>query len=881
MSSEFAGDSRIARLWRHVPTRYLGPAIAIVVTAIAFWMLHVMTGQLHISDLKRAFYEIPAPAILWSFAATMLSYCALATYDIMATHVAAPGRVKWVVASVSGMAGFAFSNFLGFHLLTGGAIRYRIYARLGLDGTEIAKIILLTWSGLWLAITGLIASAVMISPYGIPFIHLINPTVDRIGGALTLIALAALFVYAGRQGRDFRLWGWRLTLPGRGPLFLQLIAGLIDIAGATYALYALLPPDLLPGFAAFLVIYLSAVLIAVVSHVPGGVGIFEVTMMAALGAGGRADVLAALLAYRIIYYVTPFSVAAVLLAITEAGWLKQRLGGNFGAASRFMRPLVPPVAAVIVFLAGLVLLFSGSIPNPPIQLAEVRGWLPLPLLESSHFLGSLAGLGLLVLASGLRRRLYTAWVAAMATLAVAVFLTIFKGLDWDETFVMVACLVLLFIFRGAFYRRRPERLLVLSPRWMALLAVTVAAVIWLGFFSYRHVTFSQELWWQFTWKGEAPRFLRASVGIVVATFFVGLMSLIHRPVARTVSVATGMSDAVKDLILHSPDSQTNIAWLGDKTFLVTEDSSAFLMYRRSGQSLISMGDPVGDPQSFEELVWQLREIADRQALRAVFYAVKPRNLPLYLDMGFAILKIGEVARVPLATFTIDGAAHQEHRYAVRRLEREGIAFDVVPAADFDSILPELSGVSNRWLQTKKGQEKGFALGHFDPAYLRRFDTAILRKEGRIVAFANLWRTAGHEEISADLMRFDANVSKVLMDGLFVHMMLYGRSQGYAYFNLGAAPLAGLADHPLASTWARLGTYIFRHGENFYHFEGLRAFKQKFDPVWTPQYLACPRGLAIPQVLLDVNRLISGPPTALLAAASSPSATRQRESEPIR
>lgn len=871
----------IRRLWQRVPTRFLGPAIAILVTAIAFWMLHEMTSKLRIADLKQAFAAIPAPAILWSFAATLLSYCALATYDIMATRVSAPGRVKWIVAAVSGMAGFAFSNFLGFHLLTGGAVRYRIYARLGLDGADIAKIILLTWSGLWLAITGLIATAVIVAPYGIPFVHLIDPLVDRSAGVAALLAIVWLFLYAGMHGRDFRLFGWRLSLPGRGPLFLQLVAGLIDIAGATYALYVLVPPDLQPGFPAFLVIYLSAVLIAVVSHVPGGVGIFEVTMMAALGAAGRADILAALLAYRIVYYVTPFIVAAVLLTITEAGWLKQRLGANFGTASRFMRPLVPPVAAVIVFLSGLVLLFSASIPNPPIELAELRRWIPLPVLETSHFLSSIAGLGLLVVASGLRRRLYAAWMTAMGVLAFGCVLTVSKGFDWNETLVMVAGLVALFIFRGAFYRRRPEPLTVLSPSWLALLSVTVAAVLWLGFFSYRHVPYSNELWWQFTWQGEAPRFLRASVGLVVATFLVGLSSLIRRPVARMVPMSTAMPDAVKHLIQASPDAQTNIAWLGDKTFLVTEDSSAFLMYRRSGQSLVSMGDPIGDPQAYEELVWQLREIADRQALRAVFYAVKPRNLPLYLDMGFAILKLGEVARVPLATFSLEGPARQEYRYAVNRLEREGVAFDVVKAADFDRVAGELAGVSARWLQTKKGQEKGFSLGSFNPDYLRRFDTAVLRKDGRIVAFANLWRTAGKEELAADLMRFDANVSKVLMDGLFVHMMLYGRSQGYAYFNLGAAPLAGLADHPLASTWARLGTYIFRHGENFYHFEGLRAFKQKFDPVWTPQYLACPRGLAIPQVLLDVNRLISGSPASLLASTASKAAARQPETEPIR
>jgi phosphatidylglycerol lysyltransferase len=102
-----------------------------------------------------------------------------------------------------------------------------------------------------------------------------------------------------------------------------------------------------------------------------------------------------------------------------------------------------------------------------------------------------------------------------------------------------------------------------------------------------------------------------------------------------------------------------------------------------------------------------------------------------------------------------------------------------------------------------------------------------------------------------------------MDALFAYLLLYAKAEGYRWFNLGAAPLAGLADHPLASTWNRVGTFIYRRGDEFYNFEGLRAFKQKFDPVWTPQYLACPGGLAMPQALIDITSLISGSPMGLL------------------
>ena len=139
----------------------------------------------------------------------------------------------------------------------------------------------------------------------------------------------------------------------------------------------------------------------------------------------------------------------------------------------------------------------------------------------------------------------------------------------------------------------------------------------------------------------------------------------------------------------------------------------------------------------------------------------------------------------------------------------------------------------------------------------------MRRGERIVAFANLWRSGDGRELSIDLMRHAPEAPNVVMDALFVELMLYGRAEGYLWFHLGAAPLAGLADHPLASTWNRIGTFIYRRGDEFFNFEGLRAYKEKFVPVWTPQYLACRGGLTLPQALLDAATLISGNPVGML------------------
>ena len=119
-----------------------------------------------------------------------------------------------------------------------------------------------------------------------------------------------------------------------------------------------------------------------------------------------------------------------------------------------------------------------------------------------------------------------------------------------------------------------------------------------------------------------------------------------------------------------------------------------------------------------------------------------------------------------------------------------------------------------------------------------------------------WRATG-EEIAVDLMRFGADAPRGAMDFLFVELMLWGKAQGHRWLNLGMAPLAGLERHPLAPAWHRVGNIVFRYGEYFYNFDGLRRYKAKFNPLWESKYLASPGGLALPRVLLDISVLISG------------------------
>jgi len=281
------------------------------------------------------------------------------------------------------------------------------------------------------------------------------------------------------------------------------------------------------------------------------------------------------------------------------------------------------------------------------------------------------------------------------------------------------------------------------------------------------------------------------------------------------------------------------------------------MYSVEGRSWVALGDPVGLDEENSELIWQFRELSDRHGGWTVFYEVGKENLHLYLDLGLTIIKIGEEARVPLGAFTLEGAVHKGFRYLVRHIEKEGCIFEIIPAEKIHDVIPALRGISDSWLQEKNTREKGFSLGFFNEKYIENCPAAVVRKGDKLLAFANIWAGSEKDELSVDLMRYLPDAPNGVMDYLFIKTILWGQSEGYKWFNIGMAPLSGLQDHTLAPLWNRLGSFIYRHGENFYNFQGLRQYKEKFEPRWEPKYIAAPGGLRLPQILTNLASLISG------------------------
>lgn len=528
--------------------------------------------------------------------------------------------------------------------------------------------------------------------------------------------------------------------------------------------------------------------------------------------------------------------------------------------------IAPTLAAILTASAGVMLLASGATPSEPTRFLLLLAFAPDLLIEISHFFSSILGLVLLLLAFGLRSRLGAAWWAALIVLASAAVLAIFKGLNWEETALLLVCFLAILPFHEAFPRKAALTKMEITPGWLLSAAAAIGGAALLGWWSFHHTEFADKSWIRVLQDhDEAARAIRSSVAAAIVLLAVGVWRLISTAATPSVVDDTDPEfDRVRAILAKAEDAEpgSNLALLGDKRFLFSASGETFLMFGVRGRSWIALGPPVGKREERMELFWRFRELADAHAARAGFYGLGPDDLPDTVDLGLAIQKTGESAAVPLEAFSLAGRRREVLRRNWRKAGEGGAAFEVLPVGGAVAIMDELKAISDAWLSHHAGGEKSFSMGGFDPRYVAEFPVAIVRSEGKIVAFATLWTTASKTSFSMDLMRYSDEAPKNVMDYLFVELLQWGKDEGYQAFEFGMAPLAGLEDRPLAPIMSRVGRLLYERGEEIYNFQGVRRYKDKYDPVWQPRYIAAPHKWTIPFLLADIGLLSSGGVTGL-------------------
>lgn len=842
--------------YRQLLALLLGLSIFFIALIVCWHLLK----EINLHDLKHSLHRLSIHAILLACLSAVASYIMLICYEWSAARYAGV-KLKSSIIILGGICASAIGNAIGLSALSGGAVRCRLYFKYGLTTIDVARMSIFITLSLGFTLPLLAAITALIHTKNTMLALHVSATTVRFTVSLVFCLYIALIIFLYRHRlterpnkdtRLFQLSRWTIRLPNLRLASCQFLITLFDAIFAGAILYFLLPVQ--PNFITFIMIYILALVAGVLSHVPGGVGVFEAIILAAFSSEiGAASLTVALLIYRIIYILIPLIPAGILLLAHE--------GKHYLTAPQMKETetgIAASVMAALVFTAGVIMMFSSLIPgfNPHL----VTTFIPKKIINIAHLTASLIGVLCLLLALGLRRRLFSAWGVSVFLLLMGSVCSLLRGLHWIEALTLLGIAILLINFRQAFYRKSRLRVLPFSFKFFAICFCMLALFVWLILFIYQDVPYSHTLWWQFELDSRVPRALRAALGSFILLSCI-MLFWIFRPALPILTKPNKeqLSKALQ-IILNSKQPEGGLAMSGDKALLFNEENTAFIMYARRGRSMVALYDPIGDNPERADLIWVFRDLCDQHHLRPVFYQVKAANLPFYMDIGLRTVKLGEEALVNLRKFDLTSKGYKDLRYTWNRGQRDGLSLVFYPPGT--APLDELKVVSDTWLKNKHSKEKKFSLGSFSKEYLDNFTIAVIKYEGRIIAFVNLLETQQNYSASIDLMRVMQDIPKLTMEFLMVGLILHYQEKGFKYFSLGMVPLSGMQRRRGAPMIQRLGALVFRRGGRFYNFQGLRRFKEKFATQWEPRYMAVPAGLDPLVALIDTTMLISGGITGL-------------------
>jgi phosphatidylglycerol lysyltransferase len=322
------------------------------------------------------------------------------------------------------------------------------------------------------------------------------------------------------------------------------------------------------------------------------------------------------------------------------------------------------------------------------------------------------------------------------------------------------------------------------------------------------------------------------------------------------SSLTQEQEIVQHLHKYQGKVLSHLIFLHDKYIFWNKKRNVMISFQKYADKLVILGDPIGELNDLSSAIEEFQEIADLYGFSLVFYQVSEEMLPYLYNHGFAFFKLGEEAFVKLREFSLAGSKMKGLRAIKNKFTRENFRYELVNPPHSSELLKELREVSNDWLQGSK--EKGYSLGYFDEAYLNKAPIALVKdRNNRIIGFMSMMYVYDdNQTISVDLMRFRPDVESGSVDFLFLSLMDWAKEQGYRRFNMGMAPLANVGLSRFSFLSEKIAAQIFLHGHFFYHFQGLRKFKEKYTNIWEPKYLAYRKKSSLPFIMAQITLLIS-------------------------
>ena len=295
----------------------LAAAFSIAIAGISVYVLFHTLSAVNLVNLRQAIEATDGGQIAAAVLLTIVSFVALTGYDALALRQLRV-RVPYKTIALASFTSYAISFVLGFPLITAGTVRYWIYSQVGLAAGKVASLTLITAVTFWFGMIFMIAAGLALRSEDVSAINHLTPALNLLIGVGLLGSIFCYLVWASVRRRVVRVQGFQLELPGIWLSLGQMLLGVIDQSAAAGVLFVLLPHQSGLDFPTFVAAYAFACILGIASHAPGGIGVFEATMLKAVPGIAQEQMLASLLLFRAIYYIAPFVLALALLGAHEA-----------------------------------------------------------------------------------------------------------------------------------------------------------------------------------------------------------------------------------------------------------------------------------------------------------------------------------------------------------------------------------------------------------------------------------------------------------------------------------------------------------------------------------------------------------------------------------
>lgn len=303
----------------------LGLVLSLGIIAFAVVVLWNMLRGLEVSAVVEALHAKSPVHVIAAFFLVAAAYLTLTFYDFFALKTIGRNHVPYRVAAMAGFCSYSVGHNVGFTVFTGGSVRYRIYSAWGLSAIDVAKICFVAGLTFWLGNIAVLGLGIIIHPEAATAVDQLPPFVNRLIGCAALAGLVGYVAWVSLAPRKIGRANWYVTLPAGKLTLLQIGIGILDLSLCAAAMYMLMPASPYIDPISLAVIFVTATLLGFASHAPGGLGVFDAALLVALPQFDKAEMIGALLLFRLFYYIVPFGFSLILLGTREIGLsLKRR-----------------------------------------------------------------------------------------------------------------------------------------------------------------------------------------------------------------------------------------------------------------------------------------------------------------------------------------------------------------------------------------------------------------------------------------------------------------------------------------------------------------------------------------------------------------------------